>query len=81
MALKGATWGTAVMYLFPSYMMQQYCKKQVSRMEKKEQLSQEQLDLIHLLRKEMPWIIGNAILGLIMGSIGTYRSLQTTLVN
>ena len=73
LALKGATCGVATMYLFPSYMMIQYTKQQLAI---KDKLVPEQLALVEKLEKEMPWMIANGVMGLVMGCIGTYRALK-----
>jgi amino acid permease len=74
-ALKGATLGTATMYLFPSYMMINYCRQQRALMGT-EKMSKTQIELIESLEAETPWMMVNALLGFVMGCIGTYRALQ-----
>jgi amino acid permease len=74
-ALKGATLGTATMYLFPSYMMLHYCRQQKALIGTGK-MAQAQIELIESLEAETPWMMVNALLGFLMGCIGTYRALQ-----
>ena len=61
LALSGATWGTAVIYLFSTYMFCSLAKKE------------KQL----LLQNEVPWATATGVLGLTMGIIGTARAIKS----
>lgn len=61
LALSGATWGTAVIYLFSTYMFCSLAKKE------------KQL----LLQNEVPWATATGVLGLTMGIIGTVRAIKS----
>lgn len=64
LAFNGATWGNAVIYLLPTYMFIQCAHKM-------------ELNNCNDLKKEVPWVIGTGIIGLLMGILGTVLALQT----
>ena len=73
MAFGGATWGNAVTYLFPTYMMYCYCKTLAAKPKKSKQEENE----YQSLKKELPLTLMNGALGLVMGMIGTVRAIQS----
>jgi amino acid permease len=74
MAFGGATWGNCVIYLFPPFMMYQYCRQLSNNSEK---LTTQQQETYEALKKELPVALMNGFLGLIMGCIGTVQAVQS----
>jgi len=71
MAFGGATWGNALTYVLPSYMMHKYCQKLRAKSSSKKSAVDE------LVLKEWPWAMVNGLLGLAMGCIGTVSAIQS----
>lgn len=63
LAFNGASWGNAVIYLFPTYMFVSCVKTKLPKREE--------------LQAEVPWVIATGIIGLCMGIVGTSLAIRS----